>query len=432
MKRVYALMIVLALISGLSACSTSIASGKEAGTNISAGGKLTGQAQKVKLTLYDSDDDTTLTNAILSAYNAQSDSTEVEVQYIISKDYDASIRTLLHSGAENLDCLYIRQPCQSNQFAADNLLLDITDYIATTDLDVAEYGPTLDIVSVNEKLYSLPRAKAAWLLFYNKTIFAENGLEFPKQLTWDEYADLAKRLTVQNSDGTTRYGSLIPTWTMNLGASAAGEYLTDDELPITKTYISLLNRLYNIDKSHPGIQEMSVNYLDLYKSFESGEFAMMINGDWTILLLRNGNKEKQEDFDWDIAPLPVFDSIEGGSTVGNCSYMAISSTTQYPDNAFDFISFFCGSQGAAIMAKQACLPAYFTEAAAEIYLKEAKKPGAKYFLESYVANEEGSNVFYGEMNTAFKEEATAYLSGDQSIETAFAKYYAKRKDLLGK
>lgn len=368
MKRIFSLIIVLIISNTLSACSASIPSTKEISGDISARDKSVGQAEKVKLIMYGADQDSRLSEAILSAYNVQSDTTEVEVKYIENDSYDDTLSTMLYSGTENFDCFYIRQPCQSNQFATDNLLLDITDYITKINLDVAKFGPTLDIVSVNDKLYSLPRVKAAWLLFYNKTIFAENGLKFPEQLTWDEYAELAKKLTVKNSDGTIRYGSYLPTWTMNLGASAAGEYLTDDEIPITQSYVSLLNRLYNIDKSHPGIKAMSEDYSDPFTLFDSGQLAMMINGDWTIFLL----SDSEQDFDWDIAPLPVFDFVEDGSTVGGCSYMAISSNTKYPDNAFDFISYFCGSQGAAIMAEHACLPAYFTEEAANIYLQRLK------------------------------------------------------------
>lgn len=64
----------------------------------------------------------------------------------------------------------------------------------------------------------------------------------------------------------------------------------------------------------------------------------MINGDWMFRLL-------EADFEWGAAPLPIFEGEEEGSSVGQSSYLVISSTSKHPDEAYKFIEFYCTSPG---------------------------------------------------------------------------------------
>ena len=63
---------------------------------------------------------------------------------------------------------------------------------------------------------------------------------------------------------------------------------------------------------------------------------MMINGDWTFRLLG----DYEPDFEWAAAPLPVFDDVEEGSTVGQSSYLCIpkSCSEDKVDAAYKFMN----------------------------------------------------------------------------------------------
>ena len=43
--------------------------------------------------------------------------------------------------------------------------------------------------------YALPYRQDFWLLYYNKDLFEAAGIKYPDDLTWDEYAEVAKKLT---------------------------------------------------------------------------------------------------------------------------------------------------------------------------------------------------------------------------------------------
>lgn len=416
------LLCLVALVA--SGCSAQSAAGDQDTVSTAAPG------EKTVIQYYDSTDSTQITDTVVAAFNAQSADTYVELHLIDNEVYDDTIAELLADGKTDIDCLYVRQPCQVNQFASQGLLLDLTDYVAQSDLNPAAYGQTLDIISIADTIPALPRTKSVWLLFYNIDIFNEYGLGEPSNLTWDEYADLAQKLTRINADGSVRYGGYVPPWTLNIGAVAAGEYLYDDELPYTRTYIQLLNRLYNVDHSCPDIAEMEGDYNLPNDVFLQQKVATMINGDWVVYLFKNAYAQESSAFHWGIATLPVFDGVPQNTSVGNCSYLGIATRSQHAENAFEFLSYFCGAAASDMQAALPTCAAYYTDQSAELYEQNADVPGAHYVFDSIVRNEEGSYLRYRELNLAFKQCLLSYLRGDDTLEEAFQTYEKDRLPIL--
>jgi multiple sugar transport system substrate-binding protein len=418
--RFTALLMALLLLSGCSA---------QPHDDQPAVSSQVGSAVKTVIQYYDSTDSTQLAEAVVAAFNAQSANTFVQLHLVDNEVYDNTIADTLRNGGD-IDCLYIRQPCQVNQFAAEGLLTDLTEDVARSDLDPAAYGQTLDIISIANTIPALPRTKSVWLLFYNKDILDRYNIPEPSNLTWDQYADLARSLTEKQADGSTRYGGYIPPWTLNLGAIAAGEYLYDDELPYTRKYMQLLNRLYNVDHSVPDITQMDGEYNLPNLVFLDQKIATMINGDWVVYLFKNAYPEQSSAFRWGIATLPVFDDVPKKTAVGSCSYLAIPGNSPHRANAFEFISFFAGATAADMLAKFPTCPAYYTDRSAERYQQNAGVPGANYIFDSLVRNEEGAFVRYRELNITFKNCLLEYLRGNTSLDAAFEQFEIQRLPLL--
>ena len=387
-------------------------------------------APKTIIHYYDSSDSAQIAGKAVEAFNAQSSTTEVVLHLIDNEQYDAEIARIIREGTMPVDCFYIRQPCQVNQYSSEGMLMDLTAFVSSSGLDPASYGQTLDIITIVDTIPALPRTKSVWLLFYNRDIFDKYGLPEPSNLTWDEYTQLAKRLTLVKEDGSVQYGGYIPPWTLNIGGVTAGEYLYDDELPYTKRYVELLNQWYNVDKTHPDIKQMEGPYSLPNNVFLDQKAATMVNGDWVVYLFQNAYAHRSKTFRWGIATLPVFPDVPKGTSIGNCSYLAVSNSSQKKDNAFEFISYFCGASAADMLADLPTCSAYYTEQSAERYQKNAGVPGAQYVFDSFVRNEEGAFIRYRELNLAFKECMIEYLKGSVTLDAAFQNYEDKRMPIL--
>lgn len=419
-KRVIACLLICCLILSVSACRDT-GKGKDQEQQV--------QGEDTIISYYDNLRNFEYTDKIVNKFNRQSKGTKVSVKYIIDGIYDETIAMNFSAGDTEMDCLTLSQASKSNGYATAGLLAPVGEYVQNARLNLASYGSAIEVVKLEGELYSLPIRKNSWMLFYNKDYFQRMGVAYPQQMTWDEYIELAKQLTYKEN-GKTYWGGFISPQFMNLGAAAAEEYLTDDELPLTKRYVGLLNQVYNIDKSHPDVLTMMLDYGEPYSLVKSQRVAMMIEADWAISRLQSDDKQKPLGFEWDIAPLPIFESMDQGTTVGNCSYLGISSFSENSSGAFAFAAFLCGEEGAMIMAENAACPAYLVDGTIDAYLENADVAGAKYFFDSTTYNMESAHPQYESISTAFEKEMNYYLMGGKTIDQAFTDFYQSRSALL--
>ena len=388
---------------------------------------------KVKIRFYESTDVEQISKDIVSSFNAGQDDIEVELSVIPNDDYDDKIKTLLAGGGDMVDVFYLRQLSQAKQYEANKITKDLSPYLKNTTLDISRFGSTLSIVQdKNGQTYAFPRAKNNWYLFYNKKIFDDEGIPYPSQLSWKEYAGLAAKLTKVKKDGQKQWGGYFPPWTLNLYALQSGEHLTDDDLSHTKEALEFLNRIYNVDKSHMGTAEMTATASNPNPEFESGNVAMMINGDWTFLLLGQDEKNKSFGFDWDMAPLPVPDGVPSGVTVGSFSYMAVNAQSKHADAAWKFIEYYCGLPGAVIFAKHGSCPAYMSNDVSDEYVKSTGHQSASLIFKGNTYCEENENPYYKEIRKIFDEDSNLYLLGDDSIDDCMKKFEQQRKEVLSR
>jgi ABC-type glycerol-3-phosphate transport system substrate-binding protein len=424
MKKILSVLLAMILVFSLAACggdkadTTSGDSDADADKGSETGGDASSD-EVVTINFYEHTDNEAMITQLVDAFNAQSKNIQVKLTIIANDDYDDKIKVMLSGGAD-VDGFWLRGGSQTRQLADTGALLPLNDLIRENNVDTSKYGSLGDIFSINGKTYGLCTTKSCWLLWYNKDLFDAAGEDYPINLTWEQYTQLAKSLT---KDG--KWGSVCPNWTMNLGATAVGEYLTDPELKRTMEYAKYQERWYVTDKSHPSIEEMSGSF-DINALFAEGNTYMMINGDWEFLLLPDSNP----DFTWCAAPMPRFDDAEEGATVGSSSCFSIAANSRYPKETFEFIKFCTYSdEGASIYAQNSGVPAYPSDKALEVYNQKVTVPGTEFVFSSKVGMEQGLDDNYEELNTAFKEELSDALVGNTSLDDAFAKYKVRRDEI---
>ncbi len=156
---------------------------------------------------------------------------------------------------------------------------------------------------------------------------------------------------------------------------------------------------------------------------------MMINGDWTFLLFPDYNP----DFEWAAAPLPHFDDVSVGASIGTAPAFCISANSKNAEAAFDFIKF-CNysDEGACIYAENASVGCYPSDAALDVYKESVTIPGTEYVFSASVRGQDGPEGNYNEIKQAYTEEITDYLIGNCDIDTAFENFNSRRNEIAVK
>ena len=147
-----------------------------------------------------------------------------------------------------------------------DVLVPVSDFIEADpdfgDKDFEDFFQVfIDCNTINGKLWSFPFNKSVMVMYYNKDILFQNGIDPdspPK--TWDEYRDYCKKLTIdKDGDGTIdQYGATlkISAWKFeNLLLEAGGEIMSkDNKTPLFNSEagvlaLEFLTNIINVDKT---------------------------------------------------------------------------------------------------------------------------------------------------------------------------------------
>lgn len=386
---------------------------------------------EVNLKFYVWSDEEPYMQEVVNTYNEATEGVTVELISIPNESYDDKLRVMLAANSD-ADIVDIRSLEQVSQYKNSDVLLDISDYIKESNFDVSNYGPAWGLAYPDGVVTALPTRTTCWMLFYNKDIFDEAGLTMPSQLTWDEYAELALKLT---DPATNQYGGFYVNWNLDDAlAIQKGTYLNDDDISDVKMSIEFLNRLYNVDKSHIPLNQIQAASDSLYLSeFENGNVAMMPNGEWLISMLQNDGESGKTDINWQIAPYPISEGMEEGTTLGSFQFAAVTKATKYPKESYDFLKYLCSEGAASVFPKYSIIPAYSSESSIEILNESIGKDDvADIIINAKKIPESPALSNYGELSKAFHENSQLYLVGEISVDKAMENFEKQRKDILNK
>lgn len=285
LKKMTALMLSAAMITGmLAGCGGS--KSESTGSDSAATEDSASADGKVNLKFYIWSDEENYMKEVAENYNKSQDKVSVEVISIANDSYDDKLKVMLSAGSD-ADIVDIRTLNQVQQFKASGAILDLTDKVKDSDLDISKYGSMWDAQYPDGEIYALPTRSTCWMLFYNEDILKEAGITMPEQMTWDEYADMAKELTTDD-----RFGGEWINWDIyHALATQKGVYLNSDDVSAVQESLEFINRLMNVDKSHVSLAELQATDAQYLADFENGKVAMMPQGEWLINMLNTDIKD---------------------------------------------------------------------------------------------------------------------------------------------
>lgn len=192
------------------------------------------------------------------------------------------------------------------------------------------------------KLYGVPFASQAIVVYYNKKIFAQYGLSVPK--SWDELLTVSKVLKDKGvlpianggKEGWTlevMAGAVTPNFyggTVFYDAVMAGHTSFKDP-----TYTNALARMLEL-RPYMHQNFMGVDYATMQQLFLNEQAAMFIGGSWEIGFFKAQNK----DLDFDVFAVPPLRAgqVPWVSAFNDGNY-GVNAKTPSMDAAIKFIRF---------------------------------------------------------------------------------------------
>lgn len=156
---------------------------------------------------------------------------------------------------------------------------------------------------------------------------------------------------------------------------------------------------------------------------------MMNMGSWFISTmltnLASGEYDSSLCGNWGMVKYPHADGVEAGSTLGTITGLSVTTASDTPDAAWDFIKWVSGTEGAKVMAQTGSFPAIMTDEAMDIITslegfpqdensKEALKVSNLYLEVPYAPN-------VSEINSILDSIHGSIMTGELSIDEGIAK-----------
>lgn len=367
---------------------------------------------------------------VVEAWNAKKGREDVILHVINNADYSRWLEEYTASGDTassdaGADIMGLRGNSNVIMMSQKGCLCDLGPYIKKSQIDISAYGNMFKEIMDENKIYAMPARSTCWALYYNKEIFDRAGLPYPGSMSWDRFMELAGEVKAECEDVL---GGVYPSWVYNMSAIQKGYYLIDDDLEPARENLELLNRLYTSEgiASYGLTKEISA---DAHAAFERGDIAMFINGEWMAQMLLADSAQGINVPDWDIAPLPTPE--EGGehTLVGQYQFAGISASCKRPGDAFEFLEFLCGYDGAKLFASQCIIPAFLSPEIMDIYREAVGYKNGAVFFEGERIQEQVMWRSYDEVIGIFNKYSDRYLEGAMTLDEAMENFDIERKRL---
>ena len=325
-----------------------------------------GEAVTLKWAIWDQET-TAYWSDLKEAYEASHPNVTIEMVDLGSTDYMTVLATELSGTSTDFDLVTIKDVPGYATLVQKGSILALDDYIAADGIDLTQFAGTTDQVTVDGSLYELPFRNDFWVLFYNKDLFDAAGVDYPtNDMTFEEYDALARAVT-DTTFGSQVYGAHYHTWrsAVQLFGVLDGEHtILDGEYSFFKPYYEMV-----LNQEADGVcrkyTDLKTEGLHYSAAFSGGDVAMMNQGSWFISTLITNLASGEYDADlcgnWGIVKYPHAEGVEPGSTLGTITGISITTASDNPDEAWEFVKWVSGEEGAAVMASSGNFPAIMTD-----------------------------------------------------------------------
>ena len=421
--------------------SSSAAPENEQQSSESAGGQETTEPVTLKWAIWDQET-TRYWGDLKKAYEDSHPGVTIEMVDLGSTDYMTVLATELSGSGSDFDVVTIKDVPGYATLVQKNAILALDDYIAADGVDLSQYAGATDQVTVDGNLYELPFRNDFWVLYYNKDLFDAKGVAYPtNDMTWEEYDALAREMT-DTTFGSQIYGGHYHTWRSTIGLMGVldGKHtILDGNYDFMKPYYEMVlaEEADGVVRKYSDLKTEGLHYS---AAFSGGDVAMLNMGSWFIATmisnLNSGEYDSGLCGNWGIVKYPHAEGVEPGSTLGTITGLAVTSASDTPDAAWDFVKWVSGEEGAEVMASSGNFPAIMTNevkdmiAGLEGFPTDAESKEALTVSNLYLEVPYAPNV--SEINAILDSYHGSIMTGEMTIDDGIAAMNSEVQKILSK
>jgi len=368
--------------------------------------------------------------ALITGFEADNPTIKIKPVDILADTYAEKLTTML-AGGDQTDVLTMKNVIDYARYANRGQLATLTDEVAKTD--PAKYRG-LDAFKINGEYFALPYRQDFWVLYYNKALLKDSGADL-SNLTWQQYAQLAKSLT-KGTGANQVYGTYQHIWRSVVQAVAAaqtnGNLLGGDYAFLHDQYAMALD----LQKSGATLPwaTASTQKVTYDTMFSTGKAAMLPMGTWYAAKLLVDKAAGKTTVDWGIAPMP---QIAAGpvATFGSPTAFAVNKKAKNAAAARTFVDWASGPKGALTLAKLGLYPSYTDAVVLAAYGAVQGMPtdavAKKAFVPDRVALEMPVSDKSSDVDKILTEEHELIMVGEKTIDAGIAEMGSRVKSEVG-
>ncbi|RME85301.1 MAG: sugar ABC transporter substrate-binding protein [Caldilineae bacterium] len=310
---------------------------------------------------------------VADAFMAEHPNIKIETMVEPWGDYFTKIQALWAGGDPSVipDVLFL---WPTPRYAAEGVLENLQPWIEKTGYDLSDYWPALlESAMYNGDVYGLPRDIGLEVLYYNKDIFDEVGLEYPNDSwTWDDLVAAAEKLSIPGE----RYAL----------AMEGGKY----QLWVGQNYGSILDDMRNPSKctlTEPAAMEGVKFFADLMDkgyamrdadlSQAGGDTAVFLSGQ-AAMIIQNSSRVSAFNaagMNYDVEVVPIPKGGQRSASAGGAAWV-MSAASDNKEEAWTFLSWLQSTDGGQRLYTESgeIFPALQSTARSDAFLHQDKPP----------------------------------------------------------
>ena len=245
-------------------------------------------------------DDVAAWEAINAAFHEKYPNITVKFDPTNPPDYNATLRTQLETGT-GPDLFFVRSFATGRELFDAGYIASLKDLPGISDnFTEASRAPW---ATDSGEPYAVPIIAVSHGIYYNKDIFAANGIEIPA--TWEDLMAASQKLldagVIPFANGTKDAWDINEVVMMQFIPSNIGgyegrmAYLNGDRCFNSEEIVASFQQIDDMQPYLPNGFE-AVSYYDAEQLFAQGQAAMMMDGSWSI----GAFKKDATDFEWGV------------------------------------------------------------------------------------------------------------------------------------